>query len=270
MAQDPQLSPNLHLYGGESGPQIEFASKGASHDLKGASHYLRHFLESSSSSPSSPSSKEGNTKLCVPMQAVIDYRGYRITAMPLLPLQALVYGSSDAGKTLNMSNPKVNQCMVQAASSLHLAGHLVRGHDDDGVGVGVGVDGGSGESKSKEEEEKEKEKKEIYSAADVEVHEGKDGRLYMLDLARTFPPQSPDACRHLPNHRGSIFFRMFRPEFLQIRKQLGFPPLSSDALSGFSSLVDGRNQSALVKEATSFLLDNWIPQFAKEIEGNLE
>ena len=45
------------------------------------------------------------------MQAVMDYMGYRITAMPLLPLDSLVYGSADGGKTLKRENPQVNEAM---------------------------------------------------------------------------------------------------------------------------------------------------------------
>src|SRR5438128_1970567 len=102
------------------------------------------------------------------MQAVMDYKGYRMTAMPLLPLQSLVYGSSDGGTSLKHENPQVNEAVKKAGESLCLAGHLVRNFDDT----------------------------EICSAADVEAHEGKDDRVYLLDLARTFPPQSPKICTH--------------------------------------------------------------------------
>ena len=38
----------------------------------------------------------------------------------------------------------------------------------------------------------------LYSAGDVECHLGDDGRHYLLDLARTFPPESAMVCNHLP------------------------------------------------------------------------
>lgn len=35
----------------------------------------------------------------------------------------------------------------------------------------------------------------MYSACDVEGHKGKDGRYYLLDFARSFPPESPHKVR---------------------------------------------------------------------------
>ncbi len=63
------------------------------------------------------------------MQVVLDYRGFRITAMPLLPLKELVYGSSDAGATLKHSHELTNASMKACGESLHLAGHMIRGFD---------------------------------------------------------------------------------------------------------------------------------------------
>ncbi len=112
-----------YLYGGHLGPKPEFASKAASHDLKGASHYLRHFLDLKDEYASDDHSTHGFIR--VPMQAVLDYRGYRITAMPFLPLKELVYGSSDGGENLKSSDNLTNELMKRCAESLHLAGHGV-------------------------------------------------------------------------------------------------------------------------------------------------
>lgn len=37
----------------------------------------------------------------------------------------------------------------------------------------------------------------LYSACDVEGHRDADGRFYVIDLARTFPPEHPDVAKHL-------------------------------------------------------------------------
>ena len=38
---------------------------------------------------------------------------------------------------------------------------------------------------------------ELFSAVDVEGHIGKDSKFYLLDLSRTFPPESPKHTDHL-------------------------------------------------------------------------
>jgi hypothetical protein len=57
--------------------------------------------------------------------SVIDYRGYRVVAMSLLPIskETIIYGSSDAGQTVHASDPGFNQRMAQAAHVLNLKGH---------------------------------------------------------------------------------------------------------------------------------------------------
>jgi len=52
----------------------------------------------------------------------------------------------------------------------------------------------------------------------VEGHLGRDEKFYLLDLARTFPPECGVVCQHLPEHKQSIFYRLLRPEFLRYLK----------------------------------------------------
>ena len=80
--------------------------------------------------------------------------------MSILPVHELVYGSGDGGHTVFTSHHEINQKMARAAARLNLKEHR----------VGQGL---------------------IHSAADVEVHLGTDQRYYMLDFARTFPPEAP-------------------------------------------------------------------------------
>lgn len=54
----------------------------------------------------------------------------------------------------------------------------------------------------------------------MEGHFGKDGRFYICDTARFFPPEKRTS--KIP---GDIFYRLFRPEFLLYYKKT----LSSDS-----------------------------------------
>ena len=102
------------------------------------------------------------TKLHVPLMAIIDYHGFRLLAVSVLPInkyiilfihflspsilsllnlacslilllfsfcfflfRIIVYGSRDAGKTVHASNPEMNTLMKSAAARMNLKEHLV-------------------------------------------------------------------------------------------------------------------------------------------------
>lgn len=99
---------------------------------------------------------------------VVDYRGYRVTAQSIIPgilereqEQSVVYGSIDFGKTV-VSHPKYIDLLQKAGSQLKILPHTV--------------------VNDKEEE--------ILLCSSVECKGiiGNDGRHYILDLLRTFPP----------------------------------------------------------------------------------
>lgn len=52
-------------------------------------------------------------ELNFPLMVLVDYRGYRVVALSVLPIGAstLVYGSNDAGVTVKNVDPKMNQMM---------------------------------------------------------------------------------------------------------------------------------------------------------------
>jgi len=54
--------------------------------------------------------------------AIIDYNGFRLMAVSLLPIDknSIVYGSSDAGKTVHATRQEFNQSMSDAAAALNL------------------------------------------------------------------------------------------------------------------------------------------------------
>ena len=45
----------------------------------------------------------------------------------------------------------------------------------------------------------------MYSAVDIEGHQGNDGRYYLLDFSRTFPPEEPN-----PSEKFSHLYKMLR------------------------------------------------------------
>jgi hypothetical protein len=71
------------------GGTAEYAMKAAAQELVAADRLFEFF-------------ERFQHRILVPMQTVIDYLGFRIVPVPLLPLgkESLVYGSADAGKTL--------------------------------------------------------------------------------------------------------------------------------------------------------------------------
>ncbi len=99
---------------------------------------------------------------------ICDYRGWRLLAASLLPLgsQTLVYGSSDGGHSIHTSSPVMNAKVELVAKMLNLGGEYVWNRP-----------------KTK--------KAMLYLSCDIEGHLGKDGRYYLLDTARLFPPTAP-------------------------------------------------------------------------------
>jgi hypothetical protein len=163
----------------------------------------------------------------VPMVGVIDYKGFRIIAISLLPIKGstLVYGSNDGGRTFNSTDPVVNEDMFKLGETLNLQAHRVA----DGT--------------------------EIRTAADVEVHKGTDGLYYLVDVARLWPPEPPSV-------KGSFLYRLLREEFVTNYKK----PLNSDSFSGFSATEPRSKQfNADIKEAFDYYVVELVPTVAFEL-----
>lgn len=99
---------------------------------------------------------------------VIDYRGYRVTAQSIIPgilereqEQSVVYGSIDFGKTV-LSHPKYLELLNKAGQHLKILPHSVLNSKEEAV--------------------------ELCSSVECKGIIGNDGRHYILDLLRTFPP----------------------------------------------------------------------------------
>ncbi|XP_037088589.1 clustered mitochondria protein homolog isoform X1 [Pollicipes pollicipes] len=99
---------------------------------------------------------------------VVDYRGYRVTAQSIIPgilereqEQSVVYGSIDFGSSV-VSNSKYLELLSKPGQQLKIATHKVV--NDKGEEV------------------------ELCSSVECKGIVGNDGRHYILDLLRTFPP----------------------------------------------------------------------------------
>lgn len=97
----------------------------------------------------------------------------------------------------------------------------------------------------------------IYGPADIEGHWSPiDGRYYLIDTARVFPPVVPIKrfdCKEFlvskyQSRKGAFLYNLFRQEFLKLNPV----PLCSDAFSKFGK-EDADAHAAEIAEATSRL-----------------
>jgi tetratricopeptide (TPR) repeat protein len=203
------------LYKGDSN-----AAKAAGHELKGVMSYYNCYL---------PNFHQ-------PLMAIIDYRGFRLSAISLLPIREgrLIYGSDDCGATVFNMVPEFSEKMEKAARILNLASHTIAGQR-------------------------------IHSAYDVEGHEA-NGKYYLLDLARTFPPELPldeERASWPPN---AFLYRLLRPELVKKSSV----PLSSDAGNVVQrSDPNWRNLFRDVRAIKSYLRKDVIPIFAQKLVSTI-
>ena len=163
--------------------------------------------------------------------------GQRIIAAALIPISddTLIYGSADQGQHIQFDKT-AHDAIQSFANHYHLATHKVydrTAHRELSLSIAV----------------------------DSELHRGTDGRLYIVDAARIFPPTYPPLhrwvvpgkpTRHAPSH----LFEHFRHEFLvNISEEI-----SSDAISSFQNMDEARVHNRKVKQATSILLEQRIPE----------
>lgn len=229
LATDPRVEED-YLYGANGiFPDYALSSKSAGSELRGVNSYFEFFYQHS-------------IPVYLPTSVLLDAAGFRIVAMPELPLRGgkIVYGSNNAGRTVHADLPALNAVMQAAGIYLHLADHYVGG-------------------------------KLLSSAGDVESHIGHDGRLYLLDLGRTYPPEYTIDTKHiLPMRENSVFFRFLRPELLQKWKKLGMPAVSPDVFSGWSNKqpdMNVHNTNAIA--ITRHLLNVCLPELAAHLSQQL-
>lgn len=173
--------------------------------------------------------------LHVPMMCVLMYKGFHMIAMSVVPINdtTLVYGSKDAGDTV-YDNPTFSDKLKHVAQELGLKLHKAG---------------------------KEPNAKYLYTPVDMEGHIGTDGRMYLLDFSRLFPPERP-----LPSAPRFMYLcRLLRPEFVKIYSE-NFGPLSSDAYSRFSAGEGDDRNTIEINAATDYLLREHLPLFLERFQ----
>uniref|UniRef100_A0A671X1J5 Clustered mitochondria homolog n=1 Tax=Sparus aurata TaxID=8175 RepID=A0A671X1J5_SPAAU len=141
--------------------------------------------------------------------AVVDYRGIRVIAQTIVPglleknqEESVVYGSNDYGKTV-FTHPRFLELLDKTSKPLRIQRHHVLDHSDSPV--------------------------ELCSGIETKGILGNDGRPYILDLLRTFPPdlnfqnpvteerrEVPEVCQSFGyprQHRHSL--ASLRPELIE-------------------------------------------------------
>ena len=220
------------MYGGSD----EYAAKAAGQGILGSIIYNKCHEEG----------------VVVPLQALVDYKGFRLECVAAVPVtitrrdeygdikfqgEELLIGSNDRGHRIRNEDAKLRKKLETIAKQINIAPHGVKGSKDT---LQTFVPG----------------------AADLRGYRGSDeSRYYLLNFKRSLPPESCECAPHLIEaDRGmSIFWRKLRPEFL---RRCPFP-VSPDAFSLFikdSPDCDEQNEACL--NASSKLVGEVIPAFA--------
>eukprot|EP00698_Gefionella_okellyi_P019755 TRINITY_DN6103_c0_g1_i2.p1 TRINITY_DN6103_c0_g1~~TRINITY_DN6103_c0_g1_i2.p1 ORF type:complete len:942 (+),score=237.40 TRINITY_DN6103_c0_g1_i2:384-3209(+) len=191
----------------------EFAMKAAAHEFRSLMDIAMLFLG-----------------LSFPLMSIVDYRGFRVTAIAQLPISAktIVYGSANGGKTVHADIPAVNALMRMLGKKLNLSAHDIA-MEDGGV---VSITG----------------------PGDIEVHVGEDKRVYVLDTARLMPPQ-------VPEKSSDVWYKLFRHEFVRSLSS----PLCSDAFTAWGRL-DIRKHCGDVRAAYNVYLTQTLPAATADID----
>ncbi|MDP2439166.1 MAG: hypothetical protein Q8P67_25745, partial [archaeon] len=96
----------------------------------------------------------------------------------------------------------------------------------------------------------------LYGPGDLEGHLGHDGKFYVIDTSRLFPPTAP---RDEPR---CYLYRFLRPEFVQRCPW----PISSDAFSPWASPADRARHDEDARAATVRLESETVPAFARSLD----
>ena len=175
-----------------------------------------------------------------PLICIVDYFGFRLLCVSMLPISknTIKYGSNDAGTTMHNDDVEASEKMKKLGDYLKLKGHQL-----------VSID--------------KKQKVILHGPGDIEGHLGDDdGRYYLVDLARMFPPEARIGFNKGTNPR-SIFYNLLRPELLKNATN----PLSSDVYSAWSlGDPDRKIHVQEVVNETRRLHEVVIPQLATELD----
>eukprot|EP00005_Dracoamoeba_jomungandri_P001158 CAMPEP_0174259450 /NCGR_PEP_ID=MMETSP0439-20130205/8271_1 /TAXON_ID=0 /ORGANISM="Stereomyxa ramosa, Strain Chinc5" /LENGTH=540 /DNA_ID=CAMNT_0015343339 /DNA_START=1049 /DNA_END=2668 /DNA_ORIENTATION=- len=172
--------------------------------------------------------------------ACIDYRGFRLTAMAVLPVSddTIVYGSNNSGEVVHQSDETIKQVMEEnIAKKLNLKPHI------------AGC--------------KRNTAKLMSFPVDIEVHRVDTPcgpEYYILDFARIFPCEPP---RNKEEVEG-IWYRLLRRELVQRCSK----PLSPDSFTAFQKHDPHMKQNNRdLTSLASILFNQIIPAFVEHLES---
>ena len=220
---------------------LYIANKIQGHELKGLKSYFGLFFN------------KGTLGLVsFPLMALIDFKGHRITAMSELPISGhdtLILGSMNAGGECDVANkdPTFSKMVHQASEAMGLKPHYVTNNRTAGGEI------------------------EISCCVDLEGHKGKDGKKYLLDFSRTFPPVFKPVEDRQEYDKVWPFYHMFRAEFL-LRYKI-FSLLSPDAYSNFQSPLRPEAKAENheeIRQATEFLRTQVVQNVCQALVKNVK
>eukprot|EP01125_Pyxidicula_operculata_P015664 TRINITY_DN5340_c2_g1_i1.p1 TRINITY_DN5340_c2_g1~~TRINITY_DN5340_c2_g1_i1.p1 ORF type:complete len:1424 (-),score=265.73 TRINITY_DN5340_c2_g1_i1:99-4370(-) len=196
---------------------MEIAMKAASHEIRSLSELMNCHTPG----------------IHFPLMALLTYCGHKILVSSIVPIKSkttLIYGSSDQKEVIK--NPYFAEIMKFLGTRLNLKEHIV-------------ID------------RKTKERVSIMGPIDLEGHIGSDGRFYLIDTARLFPPEEGSGQEYL--------YRLLRPELVKRYPK----PLSSDAFSPFVPYGDNSTEQDQeeIRAATKWLKQDIIPNFIEKINS---
>jgi hypothetical protein len=160
-------------------------------------------------------------ELFFPMMSIFTYKNKRVTCASIVPLKELLQGQASVKEGLKTvpENSNVDQVMKALGGALNLTNQPLG----------------------------------IVGPFDLEVHQGTDGKIYIIDTARLFPPESG---------RNSMFY-LLRPELVK-RSEAA---LASDAY--FGSITRIRNCSKLQQDIANAvkLMQNEMKNLGEQIRA---
>lgn len=175
-----------------------------------------------------------NHKLHVPLFALFTLHGKRLLAASVLPISraSLVYGSNDGGRNVHDDHAEMRNQMTLVGAHLNLKPHQIRNTG-----------------------------KWLIMPGDIEGHlSEEDGRLYVIDAARMFPPSAPVGGRRVS------LYNLLRPELVRQNPVA----LSSDAFYRWGDPDNQMLHNKDVEQATVRLLRVVVPSFAATLTDAVE
>jgi len=130
--------------------------------------------------------------LHTPMMAVITYRGFSLVAQSVLPIDktTLLCGSDDSGRTIVAKSKELMAKLDTLGKALNLKEHYVWERRDSNKSLGTPHSSSSSPSLSSSSSPS-LQRIALRTPVDLEGHLGHDGRYYVLDCSRLFPPVAP-------------------------------------------------------------------------------